>query len=128
MKYSIILPCYNISAYIETCLNSIFRNDTTSCEIILINDGSTDNTLEVIKKYFKINGETLTATYKSTPIQIYTQDNSGVSKARNKGIELARGEYLLFIDPDDSVSDQYIKEIDEAISFYQTPLLEILQS
>lgn len=56
MKYSIILPCYNISAYIETCLNSIFRNDTTSCEIILINDGSADNTLEIIKKYFKING------------------------------------------------------------------------
>lgn len=56
MTFSIILPCYNVSLYIQKCLDTIFANDVSTSEIIIIDDGSTDDTLEKCKKYFKIVG------------------------------------------------------------------------
>ena len=105
IKYSIILPCFNVEKYIKTCLDSIFRNDIKNSEIILINDGSDDNFTDVCQSYFSVVlGNSITEFYyKNLWIKIISQENGGVSKARNIGIKNAKGQYILFVDPDDVV-------------------------
>ena len=90
-KISIIVPIYNVEQYIEECLNSIFLQTYKDYEIILVNDGSTDNSLDICYKYQKQNNS----------IKIYNKENGGLSSARNYGILHATGEYIIFIDPDD---------------------------
>lgn len=90
---SIILPCYNVAQYIERSLNSILQQDFSNYEIIIINDGSTDNLLEICSKYQEYSN-----------ISIYTFKNQGLSQARNEGLLLATGEYVYFFDPDDYIN------------------------
>lgn len=90
IKISFIVPMYNVEKYLPQCLDSILKQ-TISKEIILIDDGSTDNTLDIALKYQKQHSE----------IQVLAQKNHGQSHARNQGIHLARGEYICFIDADD---------------------------
>ena len=99
MKISIIVPIYNRELYLEECLNSIINQTYSNIEIILINDGSTDGSNDIINKYKE----------RDNRIIAYTQKNSGVSSARNKGIELANGEYITFVDSDDVISNYYIE-------------------
>ena len=89
-KISAILPAYNVEKYLEECVESILKQNVP-CEIIIINDGSTDNTLSV--------ANSLAQKYEN--IIVLTQENSGQSVARNRGIEIAQGEYLLLLDSDD---------------------------
>ncbi|MBF1037570.1 MAG: glycosyltransferase family 2 protein [Candidatus Nanosynbacter sp.] len=99
-KLSIIIPAYNAEQYIESCLDSILQNSKESLsetEIIVINDGSTDNTLKILESYNQ---------YKN--IKIHTTKNQGVSAARNLGISLAKGEWITFIDADDTISDHFV--------------------
>lgn len=99
-KLSIIIPAYNAEQYIRPCLDSILQNSKESfskTEIIVINDGSTDNTLKILESYNQ---------YKN--IKIHTTKNQGVSVARNLGISLAKGDWITFIDADDTVSDKFI--------------------
>lgn len=104
IKYSIVIPCYNVEEYINTCLGSLFKQTYKEFEVIIIDDGSTDNTFSIAKKY------ELMFDY----CTIVKQDvNTGVSIARNKGIELAKGKYILFIDADDFVADDYLETIDK---------------
>ena len=92
-KVSIIIPAYNCEKYIFECLESVINQTYSNLEIIIIDDGSTDNTSEICQRFEKIDNRI-----------IYTwQENSGVSKARNKGIDLAKGKYIVFIDADDKV-------------------------
>lgn len=93
--FSIIIPVYNVEAYIRRCLESIFSQELSSnlYEVIVVNDGTQDNSMAIIEE-FKMHYSNLI---------IYSQDNQGVSVARNKGIELSVGEYLLFVDPDDAI-------------------------
>lgn len=95
LNLSIIIPTYNVEKYIQTCLNSIYNQDINEnrFEVIIINDGSTDNSLEVINDIKK----------EHTNIKIINQINQGVSIARNNGITLAKGEYILFVDSDDKL-------------------------
>lgn len=88
---SIIITCYNNGAYIEQCIISVLNNKSNNIEVILVNDGSTDNSLELINKYKK-------------EIKIINTTNKGLSNARNKGLDLSTGEYILFIDGDDFIS------------------------
>lgn len=89
-KLSIIVPIYNAELYIKDCLDSIFsQNIPCSYEVICINDGSLDNSLEIIQKYYKEN------------LKIFSQDNFGAGKARNRGLDEASGEYIFFMDADD---------------------------
>ena len=93
-KISVIVPIYNAEAYLNRCLDSIINQTYSDLEIILINDGSTDNSLDICLEYAS----------KDKRIVVYNQTNKGISKARNKGIELATGDYIGFVDSDDIIS------------------------
>ena len=93
-KLSIIVSIYNIENYIEKCLDSLIDNNMKNMEIICINDGSTDKSKDILEKYIE----------KDSRIKVVTKENGGISSARNKGIECAKGEYIFFVDGDDYVS------------------------
>ena len=102
-KLSIIIPVYNAEQYIKPCLDSILQNSKESLsktEIIVINDGSTDNTLKILESYNHHKN-----------IKIHTTKNQGVSAARNLGISLAKGEWVTFIDADDTVNSNFSKVV-----------------
>ena len=102
-KLSIIIPVYNAEQYIKPCLDSILQNSKESLsktEIIVINDGSTDKTLKILESYNQHKN-----------IKIHTIKNQGVSAARNLGISLAKGEWVTFIDADDTVNSNFSKVV-----------------
>lgn len=107
MRFSIIIPCYNTAPYLKKCLESIIRQTYQNWEIIAVNDGSTDNTLDILKDYSE----------KDNRIKVINQENKGVSAARNKAIEAAKGEYLIFIDSDDWYKDGHsLEQIVESLA------------
>ena len=92
MKYSIIIPVYNSEKYIEKCINSILEQTCENYEVIIVNDGSTDNSIEIIKQLLhEANIDWL----------VIDKENGGQGSARNLGIKYAKGEYLVVIDSDD---------------------------
>lgn len=95
---SVIIPIYNADEYIERCLNSVINQTYREIEIIIINDGSTDKSLEIIRKFKK----------EDERIIILDKNNTGVSDSRNKGIDIAKGEYITFIDSDDYIEKDMI--------------------
>lgn len=104
MKLSIIIPAYNCSKYIEQCIEHIKNEIDDSVEIIIIDDGSKDNTLELCMKY------------KSDLIHVFHQENQGVSMARNKGLSLATGDYVMFVDADDRLTSGWFHRIKQFFS------------
>lgn len=98
---SIIVPVYNVEKYIRRCLNSIINQTYKNLEIILIDDGSTDDSGKICDEYAKEDNR----------IIVKHNTNRGVSYARNYGIKLANGQYLSFIDPDDYVDLDYIENL-----------------
>lgn len=110
MRLSVIIPVYNVEEYIEKCILSLEEQDIpqNEYEIIVINDGSPDNSREIMGQLAK----------QFSNIFIIDQENKGVSIARNKGIEKAMGEYLLFIDPDDHVeANSFSGVLEQAIKY-----------
>lgn len=101
MKFSIVIPTYNIEDYIGKCLDSILNQTYDDYEVIVVNDGSTDNTAKVLLEYQK----------KDKRISVVNKKNEGVSVARNTGIELATGEYFLFFDGDDFVEPYCLSDL-----------------
>jgi len=102
VKVSVIVPVYNASQYIGNTLNSIINQDFDSYEIIVIDDGSTDDSLAIINRTLE-NIE--------IPHRIIHQENAGVSVARNVGIEASKGDYLVFIDADDHVTPNHLSTL-----------------
>lgn len=98
---SVIIPVYNGRKYLERCLKSVIEQTYENIEIILIDDGSIDGTFDLCDQWEK----------KDERIKVIHQSNEGVSMARNKGIELARGKYLTFIDADDYIKNNYIETL-----------------
>lgn len=94
IKISVIVPVYNVEKYLPNCLQSLVNQNYNDYEIIIINDGSTDNSEKIIKDY---------KTKYPKLIKYYKKDNGGLSSARNLGIVKSIGEYLLFVDSDDSL-------------------------
>lgn len=88
---SIIIPVYNVEKYLNRCLNSVINQTYNKLEIILVNDGSTDNSLRICQKYKQTDSRIL----------ILNQKNKGLSGARNSGLDIASGEYIGFVDSDD---------------------------
>ena len=90
---SVIVPCYNLENYIENTIRSVLNSSHHDIELLLINDGSTDNTLNIIKQYEASDHR----------VKIINKKNEGVSSARNMGIKASTGEYIYFLDGDDSI-------------------------
>lgn len=110
---SIIIPCYNNQEYIEESINSAFEQDYPNIEVIVVNDGSKDESINLIKKY-------------SNRLKIVDQKNQGASSARNNGLKIANGEYIKFLDGDDilhpnsireQVAQSYLHKDDQAIVY-----------
>lgn len=101
MKISFIIPAYNAEKYIIRCLDSIISQCTENYEIIVVNDGSTDNTLATVQKY--------TASNNNNIIILIDKKNQGVSAARNDALDIATGEVIMFLDADDYLIDSSLK-------------------
>ncbi|MBU3142618.1 glycosyltransferase [Clostridium sp. CF012] len=98
---SLIMPVYNVEAYIEKCLCSALSQTLTDIEIIVVNDGSTDNSMKIVNSFAS----------KYNNLRIINKENGGLSSARNSGLEIARGKYIAFIDSDDYIDKAMIEEM-----------------
>ena len=98
---SIIIPVYNCKKYLSKCLESVIAQTYNNIEIICINDGSTDNSLEILKKYAQ----------KDSRIIIINQENKKQGAARNRGLDIAKGEYIIFLDSDDWIDLNYCESL-----------------
>ena len=96
---SIILPVYNSEKYIDICIESLLRQTYSNIEIIIVNDGSTDNTAKICENYKK----------RDSRIRIIHKTNEGICSARNEGLKYVTGEYLMFCDHDDIYLDNAVE-------------------
>ena len=99
-KFSIIIPVYNVEKYIKKCLDSVFTQTEKDYEVIVVNDGTKDNSMDIVKNY---------------DVKIVNQKNQGLSEARNTGLKNAKGEYILFLDSDDYIEKDLLKELNKSI-------------
>lgn len=102
MKISIIIPCYNVEEYLAYCIDSFITYLQDGCEVILVNDGSTDGSLRICEKYQQLFPDI---------IHIVNKENGGLSDARNAGTAKASGEYIYYIDSDDWITHNTINEL-----------------
>ena len=112
---SVIIPVYNASNYLHSCVQSLLNQTFKDFEIILINDGSKDNSLEICNLFKQ----------KDERVVVFTQPNSGVGRARNKGIELAKGKYIVFVDSDDVAKPTLLEKLSENIRDFDYVLASI---
>lgn len=105
-KLSVIIPVYNVEKYLPRCLDNVVSQINNDVEIIIVNDGSSDDSYLLAKKYEE----------KNKNIYLYSKPNGGLSSARNFGLKKSKGEYILFVDSDDSLASNAIEVILEKIS------------
>ena len=103
IKISIIVPIYNVEQYLNKCLDSIINQSYNNFEVILINDGSLDDSKKICDEFVKNDKR----------FRYFEQANSGLSSARNRGVSEATGDYLLFVDSDDYLSSDLLKELND---------------
>ncbi|MBE6649559.1 MAG: glycosyltransferase family 2 protein [Ruminococcaceae bacterium] len=103
LKVSVIIPVYNVEKHLARCIESLINQKFDDYEIIVVNDGSTDNSPQICDEYAR----------KSDLVKVIHKQNGGVSSARNAGIDSAVGEYIMFVDSDDYVTDDYISTMYE---------------
>lgn len=103
---SVIIPCYNQAHFLEDCVGSLIKQTFPNWEAILVNDGSSDHTEELAKEFSQIDSR----------IQLLSQANEGLSGARNSGLKIAKGEFLLFLDSDDWLEKHCLQTFFEAIN------------
>ena len=101
VKVSIIVPVYNVEKYLRQCVDSIVNQSLKEIEIICINDGSTDNSLQILEGYAQ----------RDKRIKIINKRNEGLSTARNTGMEYATGEYIGFVDSDDFINEKMYENL-----------------
>ncbi|MCM1157267.1 MAG: glycosyltransferase [Bacteroidales bacterium] len=100
IKVSVIIPIYNVEDYIEECLCSVLKQTLTEIEILCVNDGTKDNSMEIVQKYAD-----------DERIVILNKENGGLSSARNYGLQRAKGEYVYFLDSDDYIADETLETL-----------------
>ena len=98
---SVIVPVYNVETYLEECLDSIQNQTYTDFEVILVNDGSTDGSKAICERYCQTDKR----------FRLMNQTNQGLSAARNKGVEISTGEYIVFVDSDDIIKTNYLEKL-----------------
>ena len=101
MRLSVIIPVYNVEKYVGQCIESILRNDINDMEVIVVNDGSTDGSLNVVDEYAQ----------KDSRVKVINKENGGCASARNAGINAATGEYIGFVDGDDFVDENMFSKL-----------------
>lgn len=102
---SIIIPVYNKEVYLKKCVDSIRTQSYTNIEIILVDDGSTDHSLEICNMYKDIDNR----------IFAFSKNNGGVSSARNFGLDFAHGDYIMFVDPDDYIHEKLAESLKKCV-------------
>ena len=110
---SVIVPVYNVKDYLKDCLNSIVLQSYSHMEILLIDDGSTDGSGDICDEYAK----------KDSRIKVFHQKNLGLSAARNVGLNHMNGEYLTFVDSDDTISKFFLELLLKEILMYQVDMV-----
>lgn len=100
-EVSIIVPVYNVASYLAKCLDSCINQNFTDMEIVCVNDGSTDSSVEILQAYSKFDSR----------IKIINKKNGGLSSARNAGIAEACGKYIMFVDSDDWISSDAVGKL-----------------
>ncbi len=105
IKVSIVVPVYNVEQFLPDCLDSLTNQTLKDIEIICVNDGSPDNSLKILEEYAQNDDR----------VKIITQENQGVSAARNAGLKTAVGEYIGFVDPDDWIDLDFYSKLYDAI-------------
>ena len=100
LELSIIIPVYNVEKYLEKCLSSVLEIRDINYEVLIVNDGSSDNSQKIIDEYCK----------KDSKVRSFAKENGGISSARNYGLERAQGEYIWFVDSDDFIDENRFKE------------------
>lgn len=120
MKLSIIIPVYNVEKYIKSCLTSLYNQqlEEDKYELLIVNDGTPDKSMDVVNEYSRCHEN----------IRVINQKNQGVSVARNTGIELAEGDFLIFVDPDDWISPNSLHLIYNYLVSHETTEILFLRS
>ena len=114
MKVSVIIPVYNVEKYVKKCIESVLQQNLDEYEIIIVNDGSTDQSAKIIQDLYEKNKDI---------IKIITQKNKGLGGARNTGIENAKGEYLFFLDSDDYIPAGTLQRLYERVKVEDLDIL-----
>lgn len=104
MKYSIIVPVYNVEKYLKKCIDSILNQSYKEFELIIVNDGSTDESEKIIDKF------------NDNRIKVIKQSNQGLSVARNNGLKKAKNDYILFVDSDDFIDENLLLELNKNVT------------
>lgn len=112
-KVSIIIPVYNVEKYIKDCLNSVILQTYNNIEIIVIDDGSTDRSYTICEEFLN----------QTDKLKIYSTQNNGVSMARNLGIKIATGKYIVFLDSDDLIEKNMIEKLVENMKKYNVDMV-----
>lgn len=130
MRYSVIIPVYNAAPYVEKCLDSIVaavknlalerQQEAGGVEIICVNDGSTDASEALLIRY-----QAKVADLPCVALRVVSQENAGVSVARNRGLELATGDFICFVDADDVVLGDWLTTYDEAFRQYRADVVRL---
>lgn len=111
---SVIIPCYNVEKYIDRCLKSVLNQTYQEIEIILVDDGSTDNTGMICDRYSTVDER----------IKVIHKENGGLSSARNAGLARATGKYIGFVDSDDWIDDDFYSYLYNLITLYHADIAE----
>ena len=101
INVSVIVPVYNVEKYLDKCIESLLNQTLKNIEIILVDDGSKDNSLQICREYGQ----------KDSRIKVYTKENEGLGLTRNYGIDRANGEYIAFVDSDDFISSDFYEKL-----------------
>ena len=113
MRFSVIIPVYNVEKFIGKCLDSVFKQTYSDYEIVAVNDGLTDSSLKILENYQIDNPK----------LKIISQKNKGLGGARNTGISNANGEFLILLDSDDYIASNMLETLDYYLSKYKLDIL-----
>ncbi len=113
LKVSVVIPVYNVEEYLKKCLNSVINQTLSEIEVICVDDGSTDHSLQILEEYAE----------RDDRIKVITKENGGIASARNKGMEYATGEYIGFVDSDDWIELDMYEKLYENAKFYDSDMV-----